>query len=170
MLLYVCARFGYEVGGCVGRRSSPDAFRPRASGARRTGAPQVNPNFTRRGLRFLYVVNAVAATAAALVLAVAPGAIPAVVGLAITPAAILLACLLAAAELAIASMCAFALRSSQRMIDVQTVTVLVTFHAASAVAGLMIVAAGASTLILWNDLARAIIIAALLVCARIALH
>lgn len=130
----------------------------------------MTPVTARRGLRLLYAINGVAAAAAAVVLAIAPGAIPAMVGITITPAANLLAYLLAAAELAIASMCALAVRSSHKAIDVQTVMVLVIFHLASAVAGSMVVSAGASALVLWNVLARVVIVAALLVCARIALR
>jgi hypothetical protein len=130
----------------------------------------MTPTTAKHILRFIYIINGVAAAAAALVLAVAPAAIPAAVGITITPAANLLAYLLAAAELAIASMCGLAAVSSERATDVQTVTVLVIFHIASAVAGMMTVSAGESALILWNVLARAVIVVVLLVIAKAALR
>jgi hypothetical protein len=130
----------------------------------------MSPDLARRGLRLLYAINAASAAAAALVLTVAPGAIPRAVGIEMTASQDLLAYLLAAAELAVASMSALAMRTHERAVDVQTVTVLVIFHAASAVGGSMAVSAGASALVLWNVLARVLIVAALVACARVVLR
>src|SRR5215510_15604971 len=60
--------------------------------------------------------------------------------------------------------------SSEKATDVQTVTVLVIFHVASAVAGMIAVSVGESVLILWNVLARAVIVAGLVVSASAALR
>ncbi|MAB14123.1 hypothetical protein [Parvibaculum sp.] len=125
--------------------------------------------FARSILRLLLLINCIAAGAAAVVLVVAPGAIPAIVGISITPSANLLAYLLAAAELAIACLCVLAIRSGQRETDLQAVTVLVVFHVTSAAAGLMVVWSGESALVLWNVVARAVIVVALTWSARVAL-
>jgi len=60
--------------------------------------------------------------------------------------------------------------SSEKATDVQTVTVLVIFHVASAVAGMISVSAGESVLIPWNVVARVVIVAALLASATAALR
>ena len=96
----------------------------------------------RRGLTVLFAINAVGAGAAAVVLALAPGAIPSTAGIAIDPSQNLLPYLLAAAELALASLAALAIRSPSTEVKRISVGVLVIFHAASAGYSHSIVAGG----------------------------
>jgi hypothetical protein len=119
----------------------------------------------RRGLTVLFAINAVGAGAAAVVLAFAPGAIPSIAGIAIDPSQNLLPYLLAAAELALASLAALAIRSPSAEVKRISVGVLVVFHAASAVAGLAAVTEGAGIVVVMNVAVRAVMIAALVVCA-----
>jgi len=59
----------------------------------------LSPESARRALTVLFAINGVGAGAAAVVLALAPGAIPTVAGISIDPSQNLLPYLLAAAEL-----------------------------------------------------------------------
>jgi hypothetical protein len=117
--------------------------------------------FAEKALRWLLVVNAAASLAAAVVLATAPGAIPAAVGVALERSQYLIAYLLAAAELSISTVCVLALRSKAATAIGQAVRVLIVFHAASGLAGLAAMARGASPSIAWNVAVRLAMIAAL---------
>lgn len=114
-----------------------------------------------RTLSAAMALNAGAAGAAATVLALRPGLIPAVVGLALSSGDLLVARLLAAAELAMAVLAAAALLSRSVAARRQAAIVLVIFHGASGVAGLAAVSSGA-VLVLGNVVARITIIALLL--------
>jgi hypothetical protein len=121
-----------------------------------------------RGLRWLFLFNAVAMLAAAIVLALAPAAIPAAVGIEMGVEQSLLAYLLAAAELALAVLCLVGARTAGPASAVQVVWVLVVFHLSSALAGVAALSNGTGSLVLWNVLARVLIVAALLLCAKVA--
>jgi hypothetical protein len=118
----------------------------------------------RRGRIALFAVNAVAAAAAAIVLALAPGVIPAVAGIAIDRSQNLLPYLLAAAELAIAALAALAIRSRNPEVESIAVVVLIIFHTGSAVAGVAAVTQGAGVVVALNVVVRALMIAALAIC------
>ena len=119
----------------------------------------------RRALTALFAINAVGAGAAAVVLALSPGAIPSIAGIAIDPSQNLLPYLLAAAELAIASLAVFAIRSGNAEVKRLTVGVLIVFHAGSAVAGVAAVTQGAGVAVALNVGVRVVMMAALAVCA-----
>jgi hypothetical protein len=112
-------------------------------------------------LRWLLVVNAVASIAAALVLAIEPGAIPAAVGVTLEHSQHLMAYLLVAAELSISALCVLALLSKLAATVGQAACVLIVFHVGSAVAGAAAMAEGASPLIGWNVVLRVAMAAAL---------
>jgi len=112
----------------------------------------------------LLAINAVGAGAAAIVLAVAPDAIPSVAGIAIDRSQNLLPYLLAAAELAIAALAALAIRSASTDVKRIAVAVLIVFHAGSALAGIAAVTQGAGLVVTLNVVVRVIMIAALAVC------
>jgi hypothetical protein len=124
----------------------------------------LSADVARRALVALYAINAVAAAAAAIVLAVAPGAIPSLAGIAIDPSQNLIPWLLAAAELAIATLAALAMRSKSTEVQRMAVGVLIVFHAGSAVAGIAAVTQGAGAVIGLNVVVRIVMIAALAVC------
>ena len=107
---------------------------------------------------------AAAATAAAIVLALAPGMIPSIAGIAIDPSQNLLPYLLAAAELALAALAALAIGSPSIDVKRVTVAVLIIFHAGSAAAGVAAVTSGAGAVVALNVAVRVVIIAALAVC------
>jgi hypothetical protein len=115
------------------------------------------PLLLRAGL----AINAVAAFAAAAVLFVAPGAIPATVGIELDRPQFFVAYLLAAAELGLSVMAALALKASRDAVRLAVVS-LVLMHVASAVAGVLAVEQGASLLIFWNVLARVAVVALLM--------
>jgi hypothetical protein len=117
-------------------------------------------------LRWLLVVNAVASVAAAVVLAITPGAIPAAVGVTLEHSQHLMAYLLAAAELSISALCVIALHSNLGVTVGQVACVLIVFQVGSAFAGAAALAEGASPLIGWNVAARIVIVAALVWCTR----
>jgi hypothetical protein len=125
----------------------------------------LSENVARRGLAAIFAINAVAAAAAAIVLAVAPGLIPSIAGIAIDRTQNLVPYLLAAGELAIAAVAALAIRSGSIEVKRLGVSVLIIFHAGSAVAGIAAVTQGAGVVVTLNVVVRAIIIAALAVCA-----
>jgi len=122
-------------------------------------------NMAQRALVAIFAINAVAAAAAAIVLAVAPGVIPSVAGIEIDRSQNLMPYLLAAAELAIAALAALAIRSRSTEAKRIAISVLITFHAGSAVAGIAAVTQGAGIVVTLNVAVRLIIIAALAVCA-----
>jgi hypothetical protein len=84
-------------------------------------------------LRLLFTLNAIATIAAAIVLVLAPTAIPRTVGIIITPSAFLLCYLLAAAELCIGVVS----WGARELTDAKALRVVVTsfivFHGASAI-------------------------------------
>ena len=121
----------------------------------------LSADVARPALVTLYAINAVAAAAAAIVLAVAPGAIPSLAGIAIDPSQNLIPWLLAAAELALA---ALAMRSPSTEVQRMAVGVLVVFHAGSAVAGTAAVTQGAGAVVGLNVAVRVAMIVALAVC------
>jgi|HubBroStandDraft_1064217.scaffolds.fasta_scaffold11810_3 hypothetical protein len=102
----------------------------------------LSENMARRGLAAILALNAVAAAAAAIVLAVAPGLIPSIAGIAIDRTQNLVSYLLAAGELAIAALAALAIRSRSIEVKRLGVSVLIIFHAGSAVAGIAAVTQG----------------------------
>lgn len=112
-------------------------------------------------LRWLIALNAVASAAAAVVLAIAPNAIPATVGVTLEHSQHLIGYLLAAAELSIGALCVFALRSKLAATVGQAAWVLIVFHLGSGLAGVAAMAEGASALIGWNVAARAAMVVAL---------
>lgn len=171
-LFYCCN----VVGLMVLRRRWPNAKRPFAVPAYpwiplafllgSLAMPRVlSGNMARRGLGAILALNAVAAAAAAIVLAVAPGLIPSIAGIAIDRAQNLVPYLLAAAELAIAALAALAIRSRSIEVKRLSVSVLIIFHAGSAVAGIAAVTQGAGVVVTLNVVVRVIMIAALAVCA-----
>ena len=125
----------------------------------------LSQNIAQRALVAILVLNAVAAAAAAIVLAVAPGVIPSIAGIAIDRSQNLMPYLLAAAELAIAALAALAIRSRSTDVKRMAVGVLIIFHAGSAVAGIAAVTQGAGLVVTLNVAVRVIMIAALVVCA-----
>jgi hypothetical protein len=125
----------------------------------------LSENMAQRALVAIFALNAVAAAAAAIVLAVAPGGIPSLAGIAIDRSQNLMPYLLAAAELAIAALAALAIRSRSTEVKRIVVSVLIIFHAGSAVAGIAAVTQGAGVVVTLNVAVRIIIIAALAVCA-----
>lgn len=124
----------------------------------------LSPESARRALTVLFAINGVGAGAAAVVLALAPGAIPTVAGISIDPSQNLLPYLLAAAELALASLAISAMRSQSPEVKRVTVGVLVVFHAGSAVAGVAAVTQGAGVVVALNVGVRVVMMAALLAC------
>jgi hypothetical protein len=122
-------------------------------------------SLAQRALVAIFAVNAVAAAAAGVVLALAPGVIPSVAGIAIDRSQNLLPYLLAAAELAIGALAALAIRSRSVEVKRVAVGVLIIFHAGSAVAGIAAVTQGAGLVVALNAAVRVIIIAGLAVCA-----
>jgi thiamine transporter ThiT len=112
--------------------------------------------------RILLGINAVASGAAAVVLTFAPALIPTLVGIRLDPSQFFLAYLLAASELALAGLCVSALRAGSINAVAQALMVLIVFHAASGLGGILAVVEGASVAILWNVLLRGIMMGALL--------
>ena len=127
----------------------------------------LSENMAQRALVAIFALNAVAAAAAAIVLALAPDAIPSVAGIAIDRSQDLMPHLLAAAELAIAALAALAIRSPSTEVKRVVVIVLIIFHAGSAVAGIVAVTQGAGVVVTLNVAARLMLIAALAVCAPV---
>lgn len=118
----------------------------------------------RRGLVGLLTINVIGSTAAAVVLAMAPGAIPALAGISIDPSQNLLPYLLAAAELAVATLAANAMRSRSSELWAATVQVLIVLHVGSAVAGVAAATHGAALVVSLNVAVRILLVAGLMVC------
>lgn len=112
-------------------------------------------------LRAALAINAVAAFAAGVMLFVAPGAIPAMVGIPLDRSQFFIAYLLAGSELGLSVAAALALKASRDAVRV-AVASLVVMHVASGVGGALALEQGASYLILWNVLARVAIVALLI--------
>jgi hypothetical protein len=111
-----------------------------------------------QGLRALLVVHGCITLAAAIVLAVAPGLIPGLVGIQLEPSAYVLAYLLAGAEFGLA-MLSF---GGSRLSDVRALRLIawscIAFHGSSGVLEVVAYAQGASAAILANVVARAVIV------------
>ena len=111
-----------------------------------------------QGLRALLVVHGCITLAAAIVLAVAPGLIPGLVGIQLEPSAYVLAYLLAGAEFGLA-MLSF---GGSRLSDVRALRLIawscIAFHGSSGVLEVVAYAQGASAAILANVVARVIIV------------
>jgi hypothetical protein len=112
-------------------------------------------------LQALLAINAMATFAAAVFLLLAPAAIPATVGIPLDRSQFFIAYLLSACELGLSVMAAFALRARRDAVGLAVLTLSV-MHLASGVGGVIAVAQGASFLILWNALARVVVVALLL--------
>jgi hypothetical protein len=111
-----------------------------------------------QGLRALLVVHGCITLAAAIVLAVAPGLIPGLVGIQLEPSAYVLAYLLAGAEFGLAVL-SF---GGSRLSDVRALRLIawscIAFHGSSGVLEVVAYAQGASAAILANVVARAVIV------------
>lgn len=118
----------------------------------------------QRALAALFALNAIAAAAAAIVLAVAPGVIPSIAGIAIDRSQNLMPYLLAAAELAIGALAVFAIRSRSMEVKRMVASVLIIFHAGSAVAGIAAVTQGAGVVVALNVAVRGLVVLAIAVC------
>ena len=111
-----------------------------------------------RGLRALLVVHGFITLAAAIVLAVAPGLIPGVVGIDLDRSAYVLVYLLAGAEFGLAVL-SF---GGSRLSDIRALRLIawscIAFHGSSGVLEVVAYAQGANAAILGNAAARAIIV------------
>jgi hypothetical protein len=111
-----------------------------------------------RGLRILLVAHGVVTMAAGIVLAVAPGLIPGMVGVHLEPNAYVLAYLLAGAEFGLAVL-SF---GGSRVTDSRAIRLIVlsciVFHGSSGALELYAYAQGAGVVILTNALARVVIV------------
>jgi hypothetical protein len=111
-----------------------------------------------QGMRALLVVHGCITLAAAIVLAVAPGLIPGLVGIQLEPSAYVLAYLLAGAEFGLAVL-SF---GGSRLSDVRALRLIawscIAFHGSSGVLEVVAYAQGASAAILANVVARAVIV------------
>ena len=111
-----------------------------------------------QGLRALLVVHGCITLAAAIVLTVAPGLIPGVVGIRLEPSADVLAYLLAGAELGLAVL-SF---GGSRLSDARALRLIawscIAFHGSSGVLEVVAYARGASIAILANVVARVVIV------------
>jgi hypothetical protein len=112
-------------------------------------------------LQAALAINAMATFAAAVVLLLAPAAIPGTVGIPLDRSQFFIAYLLSACELGLSVMAALALRAPRDAVGLAVLSLSV-MHLASGVGGVIAVEQGASFLILWNVLARVAIIALLL--------
>ena len=111
-----------------------------------------------KGLRALLVIHGLITMAAGIVLTVAPGLIPHVVGIDLEPNANVLAYLLAGAEFGLAVL-SF---GASRLTDARALRLIVwsfiAFHGSSGVLELYAYAQGAGVTILGNVVARAVIV------------
>jgi hypothetical protein len=112
-------------------------------------------------LQAALAINAVAAFAAAVVLLLAPAAIPATVGISLDRSQFFIAYLLSACELAMSVIAALALWAPRDAVGLAVLSLSIV-HLASGVGGVIAVEQGASFLILWNVLVRVAIVALLL--------
>jgi hypothetical protein len=120
---------------------------------------QDTPRSKFRGLRRLLIIHGLITLAASIVLTIAPGAIPGIVGIHLEPGSYLVAYLLAAAEFG------FAVLSfgGSRLNDPQALRLVawscIAFHASSGVLALYAYPQNNNGLILVNVAARAVIVA-----------
>jgi hypothetical protein len=115
-----------------------------------------------RALRGLFVVHAMLTGAAGVVLLLAPGVIPHVVGIALPPDAYLLAYLLAGAELGFAALSLLAARSDSPAALRSAALACAVFHGASALGEVRALAAGVDTRVALNVAVRVIVMLAFL--------
>jgi hypothetical protein len=111
-----------------------------------------------RGLRILFVIHGLITLAASIVLVVAPGLIPGVVGVHLDPSANVLAYLLAGAEFGLAVLSFGASRVTDFFALQIIVWSLIAFHGCSGVLEVYAYVQGASIAIMANVVARAVII------------
>jgi hypothetical protein len=111
-----------------------------------------------RGLRTLLVAHGFITLAAAIVLVVAPGLIPSVVGIDLEPRADVLAYLLAGAEFGLAVLSFGASRVADSRALRLIVWSLIAFHGSSGVLEVYAYAQGASVAIIGNVAARVVIV------------
>jgi len=109
-----------------------------------------------RTLRFLFTVHAIATVAAAIVLVVAPAAIPTTVGIVIAPPAFVLCYLLAAAELSIGIVSWGARNLTDAKALRLVVASFVVFHCVSAILEVWAFVNGLSARILANVVLRVV--------------
>jgi hypothetical protein len=112
-------------------------------------------------LQAALAINAMATFAAAVVLLLAPAAIPGAVGIPLDRSQFFIAYLLSACELGLSVMAGLALKAPRDAVGLAVLSLSV-MHVASGVGGVIAVEQGASFLILWNVLARVAIVALLL--------
>ena len=103
-------------------------------------------------------LNAVATLAAGLVLFVAPGLIAGTVGIHVGQEDRFLYYLLGASELGLSALCFLGLRSRDRGTLVTVSLTLIVFHFASGVAGIYAFAGGVDAAVLWNVVARVVMV------------
>ena len=128
-------------------------------------APRLEPKRVSGVLRIVLIVHGIITLAAAIVLAVAPSAIPATVGIELGADAFLLSYFLAAAELAIAMLSLGAIRLTDPAAVGLIVAVFVVFHLATAVLELVYLLFAPATGVLIANIAVRIVAAAIFVVA-----
>jgi hypothetical protein len=104
-------------------------------------------------------LNAVATLAAGLVLFVAPDLIAGTVGIYVEQEAHFLYYLLGASELGLSALCFLGLRFRDRSTLITVSLTLIVFHFASGVAGVYAFAGGVDAAVLWNVVARVVMVA-----------
>lgn len=104
----------------------------------------------------MLLLNGIAAGVAAVVLAVAPSAIPNFAGIGVRPDQYFLCYLLAAAEAAIAGLCGFGFQGHQQRS--MAMKVLVLLHMITIGLGLVTLDRHVNAVIAWNLLARLVIV------------
>ncbi len=112
-------------------------------------------------LAALLWLNAVATLAAGLVLFVAPDLIAGTVGIHVGQEAHFLYYLLSASELGLSALCFLGLWFRDRSTLIVVSLTLIVFHAASGVAGIYAFAQGVDAAVLWNVVARVVMVALL---------
>ena len=103
-------------------------------------------------------LNAIATLAAGLVLFVAPYSIAGTVGIRIEQEAYFLYYLLGASELGLSALCFLGLRFRDRSTLIAVSLTLIVFHFASGVAGVYAFARGVDAAVLWNVVARVVMV------------
>jgi F0F1-type ATP synthase assembly protein I len=110
-------------------------------------------------LRILLVVHAVITLAAGVVLVVAPGAIPSVIGVHLAPGSFVLCYFLAGAEFSIAFISFYGSRCRDAEAIRLVVQTIIVFHAATAVLEVCALAQGMDVRLWGNVVLRVIVIA-----------
>ncbi|MDP8899922.1 MAG: hypothetical protein M3N33_02000 [Actinomycetota bacterium] len=109
-------------------------------------------------LSALLWLNAVATLAAGLVLFVAPDSIAGTVGIYVGQEAHFLYYLLGASELGLSALCFLGLWFRDRSTLITVSLTLIVFHVASGVAGVYAFARGVDAAVLWNVVARVVMV------------